>query len=342
MLRRLLVLLLLFAAPAQALAASHAVVLMYHRFGEDRWPTTNIRLGQLATHIRLLKQGGYHVLPLTDILAARREGRDLPDKTVAITVDDAYASFASDGWPMFKAAGFPVTLFVSTEPLGQRGFLSWDQLRTLRDEGVTLGLHGHDHPHLPELSADAQRADLEAALALFQSELTLRPTLFAYPYGEADAASLRLVRDLGLTAFGQHSGVLAAGDDPAWLPRFALNEHYGETDRFLRVVDALPIAATQTAPTSPTVGPKDANPPPFAFTVTDDSLDLSRLSCFGPDGQAAPLAVEGRAVSVALTQRLSMGRSRINCTLPGPRGDDGGVRWHWRGTQFVVPAQPAR
>lgn len=58
-----------------AQAASHAVVVMYHRFGEDRWPSTNIRLSQLQEHVRLLKDGGYSVLPLTEILDAQRNGR---------------------------------------------------------------------------------------------------------------------------------------------------------------------------------------------------------------------------------------------------------------------------
>lgn len=235
-----------------------------------------------------------------------------------------------------------MTLFVATEPAGSPGYLSWDTIRALRDDGVAIGLHSHAHPHLPHLSEDGQNADLETSLTLFEAEMGNLPTLFAYPYGEADAASFALVRSRGMTAFGQHSGVLARGEDPAWLPRFALNEQYGSRDRFLRVVSALPIAATVSAPADPTIGPGDANPPVFAFTITDPALDTGHLACFGPDGQPAPVQISNRTVTVHLSAPLAPGRSRVNCTLPGPRDADGTQRWHWRGTQFLVPARTAR
>src|SRR3546814_19795417 len=78
---------------------------MYHRFGEHKAAATNITLQQFAAHIAELTSGRYSVLPLPDIVAALREGRPLPDRTVAITIDDAYRSVYREAWPMLKAAG---------------------------------------------------------------------------------------------------------------------------------------------------------------------------------------------------------------------------------------------
>src|SRR5437762_8991612 len=78
------------AASGQQLAG--AVIIQYHRFGEDDVPTTNIRLAQFEAHLAELKKSKYTVLPLADVIAALREGRALPDRTVAITIDDAYTS----------------------------------------------------------------------------------------------------------------------------------------------------------------------------------------------------------------------------------------------------------
>src|SRR3546814_10430794 len=90
---------------------------MYHRFGEHKAAATNITLQQFAAHIAELTSGRYSVLPLPEIVAALREGRPLPDRTVAITIDDAYLSVYREAWPMLKAAGLPFTLFAATDPL---------------------------------------------------------------------------------------------------------------------------------------------------------------------------------------------------------------------------------
>ena len=69
-------------------AADSAVILVYHRFGESEFPSTNIRLAQFEAHIAELASGPYTVMSVPDIVAAIREGRELPDRTVGITIDD--------------------------------------------------------------------------------------------------------------------------------------------------------------------------------------------------------------------------------------------------------------
>ena len=81
---------ILNAVPAAG--ADWAVIFMYHRFGESEWPATNIRLDQFESHLEEIRTGGYTVLPLPEILSRLRAAAELPDRTIAITVDDAYAS----------------------------------------------------------------------------------------------------------------------------------------------------------------------------------------------------------------------------------------------------------
>lgn len=337
-LRRLMAAAIVLAMPLAAQAAERvaASVLMYHRFGEDSLPATNIRLEQFRDHLRTLAEGGHTVRSLPEVVDALRAGTPLPDKTVAITVDDAFASVYDRAWPLLRAAGYPMTLFVSTELVGAPGYMTWEQIREMADAGVTIGAHGHAHPHLPALSADAQAEDMETSMALFEEHLAQRPTLFAYPYGEADAAALALVRETGFkAAFGQHSGV-ATGDEPFYMPRFALNEHYGAPDRFRMVAAALPIRATDVSPAAPTLD-ENTNPPRYGFTVTDTAVvdRLGALNCFGPDGQRAQTEILGPRVEVRLAAAIPTGRGRINCTLPAAGPNQG--RWHWRGTLFTVP-----
>src|SRR3546814_9835439 len=52
---------------------------MFHRFGENTVPSTNIRLDQFDAMLAALKSGGYHVLPLPEIVAALKANKPLPD-----------------------------------------------------------------------------------------------------------------------------------------------------------------------------------------------------------------------------------------------------------------------
>src|SRR3546814_19731197 len=71
---------------------SGAVLLMYHRFGEDDLPSTSIRLSQFEAHLAELTSGRYRVMALPEIVARLRAGQPLPQRAVAITIDDAALS----------------------------------------------------------------------------------------------------------------------------------------------------------------------------------------------------------------------------------------------------------
>ncbi|MFQ5348386.1 MAG: polysaccharide deacetylase family protein, partial [Rhodothalassiaceae bacterium] len=163
---------LLYPAPvaAQDLATfdrHDAVILIYHRFGEPDLPSTNIRTEQFEAQLAELAAGDYSVLPLADIVRAFADGTPLPEKTVAITVDDAYRSFADTAWPLLRKYGFPATLFVATDPVdeGYSRYLDWETIRRLRAEGVTIGHHGAAHLHMIDAGPEAARADIARASA---------------------------------------------------------------------------------------------------------------------------------------------------------------------------------
>ena len=133
-----------------------------------------------------------------------------------------------------------------------------------------------------------------------------------------------------VASFGQHSGVVSDTANMDYLPRFALNEHYGEEKRFKLAINALPIYATDVSPTDPTLGP---NPPAFGFTVPADMPRLAQLACYS--SQHGKLDIErlgDRRIEVRTPSAFKPGRARINCTLPARDG-----RWRWFGTQFYIP-----
>ena len=152
-------------AEAEEEMRDSATVLMYHRFGESRYPSTNISIEQFEAHLAHLAAGNYTVLKLDDIIVRLRAGELLPDRTVAITIDDAYLSVYTEAWPRLTEAGFPFTLFVASSPIDRKlsGYMSWEQIRELQSSGVTIGSQTHTHPHMHRLSDEEVRAEISTS-----------------------------------------------------------------------------------------------------------------------------------------------------------------------------------
>lgn len=327
---------LLATSLGPAIAADSAVVLMYHRFGESKYPSTNVTVDQLEAHIEELSNGSYAVKPIPEIVAALRNGRPLPENTVGISVDDAFLSVYSVAWPRFLKAKLPFTLFVATKPVDNRlsGYMSWEQIRELAAAGVTIGSQTATHPHMPLMSPTHNAAELKNSNARFKTELGRVPTLIAYPYGEYSLDVGEVTRKAGFTAgFGQHSGVMHRDSDFFYLPRFAFNEAYGDIRRLRVAARALPMYANDITPAD-TLIKATGNPPLFGFTIDKISPSrLSRLACYvSGQGKARIERLGEKRIEVRMDQAFRPGRTRINCTLPEKDG-----RWRWFGRQFVVP-----
>ena len=193
-----------------------ATVIMYHRFGEGRYPSTNISMEQFEEHLVLLTNGNYTILPLLEIVETLKSGQLLPDRTVGISIDDAYLSVYENAWPLLKAAGLPFTIFVATSPVDRNlaGYMSWDQLRELKAAGVTDWLTNAHPSTYAHLSVERVQEEIDTSNQIFLNELGERPELFAYPYGEYSRFVIDAIKDAGFTAaFGQNSGIMHTDED---------------------------------------------------------------------------------------------------------------------------------
>ncbi len=328
----------LLTTPIDSLYAQNdasAVFLIYHRFGEDRYPTTNVRLDQFDAQIAELKSGGYHFMKMSTAIEHLKAGQNFQEKTVVLTVDDAFDSVLTEAWPRLKAAGIPLALFVSTDLVDKNtpGYLSWDEIRQLQKEGVEIGHHGAAHSHLLYEEGAGAQEDIERASRRFQEELGFVPEVFAYPYGEYDQGLINLVQRLGFkAAFAQYSGAAPIQSDMYSIPRFPVNERFGNLDRFKLISNSIALPVSDVIPREPTLL-NTQNPPSFGFTVDVKVKSLANLACYPSHlGKAAKLIkLDGNRVEVRFDKPFPAGRNRINCTMPAGDG-----RWYWLGRYFLV------
>ena len=319
--------------PAVAEEPQSAVVVVYHRFGEDAYPSTSVTIEQFEQHLAILEEGGYQVLPLEEIVSGLAGERELPDRAVAITVDDTYRSILTEAMPRLLERGFPFTVFINTDAVNNSlSSISWDDVRAMHEAGVAIGAQSAGHGHMAFMDRGRVEEDLARMTSDFINQLGFVPTLFAYPYGEFSSELSAMLRDVGYdAAFGQHSGVAVEGANLFALPRFALNERFGTPERFSTIVEALPMPVTGSLPLDMVIRSDSPNPPHIGFTVAEYVGSLDRLACFPSHGEAV-LEILGRRVEVRLDRPFPPGRNRINCTLPATEG-----RFRWLGIPFLVP-----
>ena len=310
-----------------------AVVFMYHKFDVPRYPSTNITPTQFESHLDEFTLDKYNVLDLEYIIDTVINDGTLPENVIGISVDDADKSFLKFAWPKFKESNIPVTLFVNTSTTSNNSkkYLNWDEIRFLKSDGVTIGAHSHTHNHMVELSLNKIREEIEISNKIFLKELGEIPSLFAYPYGETDNRIINLLKEYKYkVAFGQHSGVINETSNLYYLPRFSLNEKYGNIDRVKFAANTKGLGIYDFIPNDPHVFD---NPPYIGFSLLDQNLAKS-IDCFIFDSRGqvdSEIFKFNERIEIRLNRELTKGRSRLNCTAKDKLGN-----WRWYGHQFYL------
>ena len=273
--------------------------------------------------------GTDNVMPLDEVVEHLQTGEPLPDRSVAITIDDAYLSVYEEAFPRLKERGFTATLFIATRPVDRNlpGYMNWDQIREWQAAGFGVGSQTQTHPHAPHTDRGQP-----ARAGSFKRTLSRRAGIAAdavrLSLWRINRAVLELVRETGFeAAFGQNSGVAHGYNGFFELPRFALNEQYGDRNRLETAINGLPLKVNQIVPEDVML---TTNPPLYGFTLAEDMDQERQLRCFNSKYGKLDVAIIGRRAEIRMPGPLVGKRPRVNCTMPGPEG-----RWRWFGRQFL-------
>ena len=341
-----LTLLVLGIFPSMSVAVGQVNCFIYHRFDNFRYPSTDISAEVFQAQLKYLKTQNLTALSLGEIARRLQAGETLPVRGVALSVDDAFTSFAEVAMPILRKAGLPVTLFVNTDAVGSPGYLNWEQLKMLHEEGIEIGNHSATHDYLVELKAgedysrwrERVRNDILRAQTDFEQHLGIRPKIFAYPYGEYVPELLDLIKELGFkAAFGQQSGVIYAGSNRFFLPRFPMGGPYATLEGFKSKLAMKPVAVEEEVPSSPLLG--DSNPPELQVKIVDPSEDLRRINCYVQgDNTCQVEQVDSRPgwYTVKAVHPLEGRRNKYTLTVQGKKGG-----WYWYSHLWLNAVSPA-
>ena len=304
---------------------------MYHRFNEKMYPSTNIQMDVFKKQIKLIKELNYEFYDPKFFV--KQFDKPKKEKKILITIDDGFKSFYTEAWPFLKKNKIPFILFVSTEPIGRKGYMNWDQLKEIdQSDFALIGHHSHTHEYLIEMSNSNFVKDIEIATKIFKDELGYVPEIFSYPFGEYSKYMRDYIAENFKIAFGQHSGVIDINKNKYELPRFPINEKYGDLKRFKSLINYFPLEYKNLRPEEKKINSKN-NPPQLLIEFFKDQKNISNINCYSNDGgtwNKTPLRFEKQKLIIKFNEKFLPRRGRVNCSL----NDNG--NWRWFGTQFTV------
>jgi peptidoglycan/xylan/chitin deacetylase (PgdA/CDA1 family) len=253
---------------------SGGTVLIYHRFGEDKYPSTNISVERFREQMAYLKDNDYQVIPLSSLIDALHKNIKIPDRAVVLTIDDGYRSVYEHAWPVLQEFGYPFTVFLYVKATENKhwNYMTWDQAREMKAAGVDFQNHGYAHHRLvdrPDDMNDADylswiRADLAVSTRIMSEEMQERPQFYAVPYGEYNQAVIDTTRSFGYEAIlMQDPGSISQDSDVFSMPREPiLGTEWSTLKHFQMVLDRVDLPFDTEMPVAGLL--PDASPVEFS------------------------------------------------------------------------------
>ncbi len=304
---------------------------MYHRFNENKYPSTNIRMEVFEEQIKTIQKLDYEFYNPEFFVNEFNKRKE--KKKILITIDDGFKSFYTEAWPFLKEKKIPFILFISTEPVGKNGYMNWDEIKEIEKSDIGfIGHHSHTHEYLIDMKNSEFIDDIETASKIFKDKLGYIPAIFSYPFGEYSLFMKSYISKNFDVAFGQHSGIIDKNKDKFELPRFPINEKYGDLKRFKSLINYLPLEYKKLEPEQKKINDK-TNPPELIVEFFKEQKNINNISCYSNDGgnwKKTNLDIDKNILTIKFEEKFLPRRGRINCSL----NDNG--KWRWFGTQFTV------
>jgi peptidoglycan/xylan/chitin deacetylase (PgdA/CDA1 family) len=218
-------------APVPSVARVHdfaVPVLMYHRIcdlteREAQSPLMRdltVSPAAFAGQMVYLVENGFTLLFAREVEEAVREGRSLPEKAVAVTMDDGYKDNFEHAFPILRRHELPATLFLVTNTVDTPGHVSWDDVAIMHGASMGYGSHTVNHFDLTLLPLARLDFELRESRRVLEERLVERITAVAYPAGRYNRTVAERARVAGyLAGWKKGGGPVRPGDDMFLLPR---------------------------------------------------------------------------------------------------------------------------
>ncbi len=176
------------------------LVLNYHKV-DWSFNSLSVPPEDFDRQMRYLKDAGYETITPQELQDALSGKTELPQHPVLITFDDGYLDNYTNAYPILKKYNMKATIFVvAGYPGVYPGYLTWDQMREMEQNGMHIESHTMNHIPLEELTDDQIRQELQSSKQKLESELGHSIKYIAYPTGTYNLHIANLAKEAGYEA----------------------------------------------------------------------------------------------------------------------------------------------
>jgi peptidoglycan/xylan/chitin deacetylase (PgdA/CDA1 family) len=203
-------------------------ILCYHRFTSGGKPDKlEVTASQFDEQITFIKRNGYTIVSFADFNEFLRGKKQLPRKSVVVTIDDGYRTIYSVAFPIIQRHKIPVTAFIYPDFLGSGAALTWPQIKEMNASGlISFQSHSKSHSNMTiPLKGETQAAyvqrvtiELEVPKSVIGKQLGKSVDFIAYPYGGTNA----MIADRTQQAGFDSAATVIRGTNPAFAATYLL------------------------------------------------------------------------------------------------------------------------
>jgi peptidoglycan/xylan/chitin deacetylase (PgdA/CDA1 family) len=181
-------------------------VLSYHNFSSTEANKSTVTKQAFEEQMSLLREKGFRVITIDQLFDFFDFNRQIPKKSVVITIDDGWRSANDIALPVLKKFGYPATLFIYTDLIvGSEKTLSWDLVQAMVHQGVDIQCHSKTHRNLTLMGkkesyreyVESVERELSECAQVVKKRLNKDVKYFAYPYGDTNLLVIHLLKKQG-------------------------------------------------------------------------------------------------------------------------------------------------
>ncbi len=193
----------------------YAPTLMYHHVQSPEAAKAKNQTGLTArtadfkTQMQYLKDKGYSVISMQDLLNFFEQGIKPSSKSVLLTFDDGYDDFYTDAYSILREFNYPATVFIPTGLMNNPGYLYWDKIAEMSANGILFANHTWSHKNVAA-KEEVLKMEISTADVQLNEKGLNTPKVFAYPYGLEGSLAISFLRGLNykLAFTTRHGGTL--------------------------------------------------------------------------------------------------------------------------------------
>lgn len=152
--------------------------------------------------LKYIKDNGYTTIRMDDLTEAVLNGKQLPEKPIAITFDDGLRNQYEYAIPLLKKYNMIGTFYIYTNPIAHEKphFLTWEMVKEIDKDGHEIGSHTWTHPYLTKIT-DPKILDKEMIWSkeVIEKNIGHQIKSIAYPFGLANENVINEARKAGFT-----------------------------------------------------------------------------------------------------------------------------------------------